>query len=55
MFWLQPRESDDEMPEFYCFATFTLVQHNKMRPGYDCRCSGCMAYLKAVKDRRDRF
>lgn len=39
-----------EQPEggvmLYCRATLTLVEHNKMRPGYDCRCSGCMAWVK---------
>lgn len=29
-----------------CRATMTLVKDNKMRPGYDCRCSGCKEYVK---------
>jgi hypothetical protein len=33
------------MTELYCRATMTLVQENKMRPGYDCRCSGCMQWV----------
>lgn len=33
------------MSLIYCRATMTLVAENKMRPGYDCRCSGCMAYV----------
>lgn len=31
--------------EFFCRETQTLVQENKMRPGYDCRCSGCVAWV----------
>jgi hypothetical protein len=31
--------------DFYCKYTGTLVERNGMRPGYDCRCSGCMAWL----------
>lgn len=33
--------------EFYCRETMTTVENNKMRPGYDCRCSGCMAFVQA--------
>lgn len=29
----------------YCRTTFTPVPLNGMRPGYDCRCSGCMAHI----------
>lgn len=31
--------------EHFCRETMTLVQENGMRPGYDCRCSGCMAFV----------
>lgn len=30
----------------WCRETMTLVAENKMRAGYDCRCSGCLAYVK---------
>lgn len=33
--------------EFYCFTTMTLVERNGMRPGYDCKCTGCMNWIKA--------
>jgi hypothetical protein len=31
--------------EVYCRETQTLVEDNKMRPGYDCRCSGCTQWV----------
>lgn len=33
------------MKELHCRETMTPVEQNKMRPGYDCRCSGCMAWV----------
>lgn len=35
----------------YCRATMTPVEHNRMRPGYDCRCTGCMDYVAAQPKR----
>ncbi len=31
--------------EIYCRETQTLVEDNRMRPGYDCRCSGCTQWV----------
>lgn len=31
--------------ELFCRETQTLVEDNRMRPGYDCRCSGCTAWV----------
>ncbi len=33
------------MSPLYCYATMTLVEQNGLRPGYDCRCKGCLAYV----------
>lgn len=34
-----------ETGEIFCRETQTLVEQNKMRPGYDCRCSGCTQWV----------
>lgn len=31
--------------DLFCRETQTLVEQNKMRPGYDCRCSGCLTWV----------
>ena len=31
--------------EPYCRETMTPVSLNKMRPGYDCKCKGCLAWV----------
>jgi hypothetical protein len=36
--------------ELFCRETQTLVESNKMRPGYDCRCSGCTEYVRRNGD-----
>lgn len=36
--------------EIFCRETQTLVEHNRMRPGYDCRCSGCIAWVQRNYD-----
>lgn len=34
----------------WCRAAFAPVERSGMRPGYDCRCSGCMASLGKPMD-----
>jgi hypothetical protein len=36
--------------EVYCRETQTLVEDNKMRPGYDCRCSGYTQWVARNSD-----
>lgn len=36
--------------ELFCRETQTLVEENRMRPGYDCRCSGCLTWVAAKGD-----
>lgn len=36
--------------EIFCRETQTLVEANKMRPGYDCRCSGCIRWVERNGD-----
>ncbi len=38
------------MSEYFCRSAFTTVDKSGMRPGYDCRCSGCMASLGKALD-----
>lgn len=33
--------------EVYCYTTGTPVAQSGMRPGYDCRCTGCITYVNA--------
>ncbi len=40
-------------PALYCRATMTLVEQNRMRPGYDCRCSGCRAYVESQPPKKE--
>lgn len=41
----------NQSPQFlYCRETMTPVELNKMRPGYDCRCKGCEAWVKIHGD-----
>lgn len=44
--WRMPVQgSKQESQEPYCRETMTPVSKSQMRPGYDCRCSGCMAWV----------
>lgn len=36
--------------DFWCRAAWQPVDKSGMRPGYDCRCSGCMASLGKPMD-----
>jgi hypothetical protein len=39
-----------ESGEPFCRSAWKPVQSSGMRPGYDCRCSGCMQSLGQAMD-----